>query len=47
MCEKRADNVDADEEKQLMEAARHMLRLTEKQLAALVEEGDFVEVKAT
>jgi hypothetical protein len=38
-------NIDAEEEKQFKEAARHVLRLTERQLAALVREGDFVEVK--
>ena len=37
-------NIDADEEKQFREAARHVLRLTEKQIAELVKEGDFVEV---
>jgi hypothetical protein len=40
-------NIDVDEEKQFKEAARHVLRLTEKQLAELVKNGDFVEVKAT
>jgi hypothetical protein len=38
------ENIDADEEKQFKEAARHVLRLTEKQIAELVKEGDFVEV---
>jgi hypothetical protein len=38
-------NIDADEEKQFKEAARYVLRLTEKQLAVLVENGDFVEVR--
>ena len=38
-------NIDADEEKQFKEAARHVLALTEKQLADLLKEGDFVEVK--
>ncbi len=38
-------NIDADEEKQFKEAARHVLALTERQLAVLVERGDFVEVK--
>jgi hypothetical protein len=38
-------NIDADEEKQSKEAARYVLRLTEKQLAELVKQGDFVEVK--
>lgn len=41
------DNIDADEEKQFKEAAKHVLALTEKQLAELVREGDFVEVKTT
>ena len=36
-------NVDADEEKQFKDAARHVLRLTEKQVDEL--NGDFVEVK--
>ena len=39
-------NIDADEEKQFKEAAKHVLVLTEKQLAELVKKGDFVEVKA-
>jgi hypothetical protein len=38
------ENIDADEEKQFKEAARHVLRLTEKQIAELVKEGDFVEI---
>ena len=38
------ENIDADEAKQFKEAARHVLRLTEKQMAELVKEGDFVEV---
>jgi hypothetical protein len=38
-------NVDADEEKQFKEAARHVLRLTEKQNGELVKNGDFLEVK--
>jgi len=37
-------NIDADEEKQFKEAARHMLRVTEKQIEELVKSGDFVEV---
>jgi hypothetical protein len=41
------DNIEADEEKQFKEAAKHVLALTEKQLAELVREGDFVEVKRT
>jgi hypothetical protein len=38
-------NIDADEEKQFKEAARHVLQLTERQMAELVKEGDFVKVK--
>jgi hypothetical protein len=38
-------NIDADEEMQFKEAARHVLALTERQLAVLLERGDFVEVK--
>jgi hypothetical protein len=38
------ENIDADEEKQFKEAARHVLRLTEKQIAELIKEGDFVEI---
>jgi hypothetical protein len=38
-------NIDADEEKQFKEAARHVLRLTEKQIEELLKNGDFVEVK--
>jgi hypothetical protein len=39
------DNIGNEEEKEFKEAAKHVLALTEKQLAALVREGDFVEVK--
>lgn len=38
-------NIRNEEVEQFKEAARHVLSLTEKQLAALVERGDFVEVK--
>jgi hypothetical protein len=38
-------NIDADEEKQFKEAARHVHRLTEKQIEELLKNGDFVEVK--
>ena len=38
-------NIDAAEEKQFKEAAKHVLALTEAQLAVLVTRGDFVEVK--
>jgi hypothetical protein len=37
-------NISADEEKQFKEAAHHVLRLTEAQIEALLENGDFVEV---
>ena len=40
-------NVKPDEVKQFKEAAKHVLSLTEQQLAALVKQGDFVEVKGT
>ena len=39
------DNIEDDEVKEFKEAAKHVLALTEKQLAALVRKGDFVEVK--
>ena len=39
-------NIDDDEEHQFKEAAKHVLALTEKQLADLVRRGDFTEVKA-
>ena len=39
-------NIDDDEEQQFKEAAKHVLALTEKQLAELVKRGDFTEVKA-
>ncbi len=38
-------NLDAEEEKQFKEAARHVLRLTQKQIEELVKNGDFVEAK--
>jgi hypothetical protein len=38
-------NINADEEKQFKEAARYVLRLTEKQIGELVDNGDFVEVR--
>lgn len=41
------DNIEADEEKAFKEAAKHVLALTDKQMAELVESGDFVEVKRT
>jgi hypothetical protein len=39
-------NIDRDEEEQFKEAAKHVLALTDKQLAELLRRGDFVEVKA-
>lgn len=41
------DNIKADEQKAFKEAAKHVLALTDKQMAALVKNGDFVEVKRT
>ena len=41
------ENIRVDEEKEFKEAARHVLALTQEQLAGLVKQGDFVEVKAT
>ena len=38
-------NIDDDEEKQFKEAAKHVLALTERNLAKLLNKGDFVEVK--
>lgn len=40
-------NIRADELREFKEAAKHVLALTDKQLADLVREGDFVEVKKT
>ena len=42
----RRANLDDGEEKQFKEAAKHVLALNEKQLAELVKQGDFVEVRA-
>jgi hypothetical protein len=39
-------NIDDDEKEQFKEAAKHVLALTEKQLAELLERGDFMEVKS-
>jgi hypothetical protein len=44
-AKKERENIDSDEEKQFKEAAHHVLQLTEKQLAQLVEQGDFLEVR--
>ena len=38
-------NIDANEEKQFKEAARHVLQLTEEQMRDLVRRGAFVKVK--
>jgi hypothetical protein len=38
-------NIDNDETVQFKEAARHVLGLTEKQLAELLKRGDFVAIK--
>jgi len=38
-------NINDDEQKQFKEAAKHVLALTEKQLAELLKRGDFMEVK--
>ena len=38
-------NIDADEEKQFKEAARHVLPLTDEQIEELLKNGDFVEVR--
>ena len=42
----RRANRDDDEVKEFQEAAKHVLALTGKQLAELVNRGDFVEVPA-
>jgi hypothetical protein len=39
-------NVNDDEDEQFKEAAKHVLGLTEKQLAELLKRGDFMEVKS-
>jgi hypothetical protein len=39
------DNIRSDEEREFKEAARHVLALTEEQVARLVREGDLMEVK--
>ncbi len=39
-------NIDRDEEDEFKRAAKHVLALTEKQLAELLKKGEFVEVKA-
>jgi len=42
----RRANINHDEAEQFKEAAKHVLALTEKQLAQLLKRGDFVEVKS-
>jgi hypothetical protein len=39
-------NIDHNEEREFKEAAKHVLALTEKQLAQLLKRGDFLEVKS-
>jgi hypothetical protein len=41
----RRANIADDEKEQFKEAAKHVLALTEKQLAELLKRGDFVEVE--
>jgi hypothetical protein len=38
-------NIGTEEENQFKEAARYVIRLTEKQIEELVKNGDFVEVR--
>lgn len=38
-------NINDDEEEQFKEAAKYVLALSDKHLAALIDRGDFVEVK--
>jgi hypothetical protein len=38
-------NIDDDELRQFKEAAKHVLALSERELAELLKRGDFVEVK--
>ena len=39
-------NIDHDEKKQFKETAKHVLALTGRQIAELLEKGDFEEVRA-
>ncbi|MCW5979836.1 MAG: type II toxin-antitoxin system RelE/ParE family toxin [Bryobacteraceae bacterium] len=41
------ENLRPDEQKQFKEAAKHVFALTEAELAALVREGEFVEMTRT
>jgi hypothetical protein len=40
-------NIRADEEKEFKEAAKYVLTLADEQLAELIKQGDFAEVKGT
>ncbi len=42
----RRANIDDEEEEQFREAAKHVLALTDQQLAELLKRGDFMEVKS-
>ncbi len=42
----RRANIDDEEEEQFREAAKHVLALTDQQLAELLKGGDFMEVKS-
>ena len=42
----RRSNIDDEEKEQFKEAAKHVLALTDKQLAELLKRGDFLEVKS-
>ncbi len=42
----RRANLDEDERREFKQAARHVLALTEEQLAELLNRGDFVEVES-
>lgn len=39
-------NINDDEEEQFKQAAKHVLALTERQVAELLKRGDFTEVKS-
>ena len=39
-------NINDDEQEQFKQAAKHVLALTEKQLAKLLKRGDFLELKS-
>ncbi len=39
-------NIDSEEEAQFRDAAKFVLALSEEQLSALVDRGDFIEVEA-